>query len=138
MTLAPIVNSDVKAVFNSHPAPVREGLLELRQLVLETAEDTEGVGAIEETLKWGQPSYLTSETKSGSTIRVAAFGDTPGDYAMYFICNTNLVNTFEDMFGDVFTYEPNRALVFNVGGEIPRNELRQCISMALTYHRDKP
>lgn len=102
MTVTPIVNSEVEAVFNSHPAPVREGLLELRQLVLETAEDT------------------------------------PGDYAMYFICNTNLVNTFEDMFGDVFTYEPNRALIFNIGGEIPRNELRQCISMALTYHRDKP
>ena len=41
MTVTPIVNSEVEAVFNSHPAPVREGLLELRQLVLETAEDTE-------------------------------------------------------------------------------------------------
>lgn len=128
---------EVVAVFDSRGPDVRRRLLYLRQLILETAEET-GVGAIEETLKWGQPAYLTSETRSGSTIRVAPTG--PGskyDYAMYFICNTNLVEAFEDLFGDVFTYDGNRALLFNAGDEVPESELRECVAMALTYHRSK-
>jgi hypothetical protein len=116
---------------------VQRRLLFLRQLILETAEEI-GVGAIEETLKWGQPAYLTSETRSGSTIRIAPTG--PGskdDFAMYFICHTNLVEAIQDLFGGVFTYDGNRALLFRAGDELPENQLRECVTMALTYHRSK-
>lgn len=37
---------------------------------MKTAASTDGGGPIEETLKWGDPAYVTSATKSGSTIRV--------------------------------------------------------------------
>lgn len=130
-----IASPDVAAVFASYDAGVRTELLELRQLILATAEETAGVGPITETLKWGQPSYLTSESGSGSTIRVAP--TRPGseyDYAMFFICHTNLVESFKDLFGDVFVYDGNRALLFSVGAERPEDELRACIVMALTYH----
>ena len=40
-------------------------MLRLRQLVLDTAAETEGVDALEETLKGGKLSYLA---KGGSTI----------------------------------------------------------------------
>jgi hypothetical protein len=116
---------------------VQRRLLFLRQLILETAEEI-GVGAIEETLKWGQPAYLTSETRSGSTIRIAPTG--PGskdDFAMYFICHTNLVEAIQGLFGGVFTYDGNRALLFRAGDELPENQLRECVTMALTYHRSK-
>jgi len=40
-------------------------------LIFQTGKGHQGVGALQETLKWGQPSYLTPETKaaarSGST-----------------------------------------------------------------------
>jgi hypothetical protein len=65
-----IKNPEVAAVFNSYPQNIRTKLMFLRQLILETAASTEGVGELEETLKWGEPSYLTSKTKSGSTIRI--------------------------------------------------------------------
>lgn len=105
---------------------------------MDTAERIGGVGPIEETLKWGQPSYLTSATRSGSTIRIAATRPDSGhDYAMYFICSTNLVETFQQLFGDVFTYERNRALLFKVGQQLPVDELKECVAMALTYHRSK-
>lgn len=127
--------TEVAAVFASYADETRRELLILRQLILDTAAETSGVGPIEETLKWGQPSYLTSETGSGSTIRIAPTGSKSGhDYAMYFICHTNLVENFASLFGDVFTYEGNRGLLFAVGSDIPDNELRQCITMALTYH----
>ena len=66
-----IENPQVAAVFNNYPEKMRERLLFLRQLILETAAITEGVGQLEETLKWGEPSYLTPTTKSGSTVRIA-------------------------------------------------------------------
>lgn len=133
-----IANSDVAAAFASYPEPVTEALLALRRLIFDTAVETPEAGAIEETLKWGQPSYLTSATRSGSTIRVAPTNaDSHYDYAMYFICSTNLVQSFRVMFGDVFEYDGDRALLFTVGTEVPENELRQCVEMALTYHLTK-
>lgn len=133
-TLAPVAPAVLELLDSCDPF-VRRRLLRLRQLILETAEDTE-VGAIEETLKWGQPSYLTSETRSGSTIRIAPTrSGSTDDYAMYFICRTNLVHAFQGLFGDIFTYEDNRALLFKVGEQLPVDELRVCVAMALTYHQ---
>lgn len=133
--LSPIAAADVAAVFASYPDAVRPDLLALRELILDTADATDGVGAVEETLKWGQPSYLTPETRSGSTIRIAPTGaKSTHDYAMYFICHTNLVEDFEGLFGDVLTYEGNRALLFTLGAKLPDDELRECVAMALTYH----
>ena len=135
---ASIAAPEVAALFASYPDAVRRALLGLRQLILDTADATAGVGAIEEALKWGQPSFITSETRSGSTIRIAPTGPkSTHDYAMYFICHTNLVENFEVLFGDVFTYEGNRALLFSLGATIPENELRECVAMALTYHLAK-
>ena len=109
----------------------------LRQLIFEVAADTEGVGELTETLKWGQPSYLTENTKSGSTIRIGKEKKTEGDYAIYFKCQTSLVSTFKDRYKSQFRYEGNRAIVFRQNDKIPVNELRQCIAMALTYHLRK-
>lgn len=129
---------EVSATFDSYDSGVRAGLLDLRHLILATAEETDGVGRIEETLKWGQPSYLTAETQSGSTVRLAPTGDkSEHDYAMFFICHTNLVDRFRAQFGDALTYDGDRALLFSVGDRLPENELRECVAMALTYHLTK-
>ena len=54
----------VDAVFNAYPQTTRTRLKALRRLILDTAKTTKGVGRIEQALKWGQPSFLTPETKS--------------------------------------------------------------------------
>ncbi len=92
---------------------------------------------IEETLKWGEPAYVTSETKSGSTVRIDWKKSKPGQYFMYFICTTNLVETFKTMFPNDFKYEGNRALVFSEDEEIPMDSLAICVAAALTYQRNK-
>lgn len=128
----------VAEVFNSYPDELRSRLLALRQLILDTADGLEGVGPIEETLKWGQPSFLTSETRAGSTIRIAPAGSrSTHDYGVYFICSTNLVSSFQNVFGDLFDYEKNRALLFLLNDALPTDELSVCIAMALTYHLSK-
>ena len=65
--MSKIDNPEVARVFDGYPEPMRKKMMRLRQLVLDTASETEGVNAPEETLKWGEPSYLT---KDGSTIRM--------------------------------------------------------------------
>ena len=111
-----------------------EKLRELRKLVLDVATQTEGVGEIEECLKWGQPSFVTVKPKSGSTIRIDTVKDSDTQYAMYFICNTNLVERFREVYPAAFHYQGNRAIVFDVSDPVPVEVLRHCIAMALTYH----
>lgn len=127
-------NPKVEVVFNNYPSPFREKLNILRQLILDTAEETEGVDELEETLKWGEPSYLA---KKGSTVRLDWKKSKPDHYAIYFKCTSKLVETFRAIYGDKFSYEKNRAIMFKPEDEVPVAELKHCISMALTYHRVK-
>ena len=127
----------VDAVFDTYPAPLKAKLLALRRLIFETARTTAGVGALEETLKWGQPSYLTTATKSGSTVRIDQVKSTPGGYAIYFHCQTDLVETFRQLYPTEFTYGGNRSILLNAKDTIPEPALRYCIALALTYHLNK-
>ena len=131
----------VEAAFDAYLKPLKPKLLALRRLILDTAKATRGVGALEETLKWGQPSYLTPETKSGSTIRIDRIKSAAGQYAMYFHCQTNLVETFRELYPDEFSYGGNRCIILNAVDDVPEPALRHCVALALTYHlnrRKKP
>lgn len=128
------INPQVKDVFDLYPEFVKEQMLYLRRLVLLVAEETKEVEEIEETLKWGEPSYLT---KYGSTLRMDWKSKTPNQFAMYFKCTSQLVPTFKIVFKDLFNFEKNRAILFELDQEIPENELKQCIKLALTYHKVK-
>ncbi len=127
----------VAAVFGHYPAELHTPLMALRQLIFETAARTEGVGKLEETLKWGQPAYLTNESKSGSTIRLDQIKSRPGKYALYFHCQTTLVDSFREMYPDEFDFEKNRALIMDVRHAVPHQALGHCIAMALTYHLNR-
>ncbi|MFB9262770.1 DUF1801 domain-containing protein [Bradyrhizobium erythrophlei] len=124
------------ALFGGYPAPVKAKLLALRRLILDTAKATRGVGALEETLKWGQPSYLTAETGSGSTIRIDQVKPATDQYAVYFHCQTNLVETFRELDPEL-RYSGNRAILLNVADKVPETALRHCVALALTYHLNK-
>lgn len=132
-----INNPEVAAVFDSYPKHIRDKLMVLRQLILETAAATDRVGDIEETLKWGEPSYLTPQTKSGSTIRLGWKAAEADHYAMYFKCTANLVPAFRERFPTEFTYGGDRSIVFKLDEQVPVKELRSCIALALTYHLNK-
>lgn len=133
----PFDDPSVAAVFDAYPKPVRDKLLALRSLIVEAAAATPGVGPIEETLKWGQPSYLTPQTKSGTTVRIDAMKGTPNRYALYVHCQTKLIDAFREVYPDELTYEGNRAILFDVEEPLPVEPVRHCIAQALTYHLRK-
>jgi Domain of unknown function (DU1801) len=133
----PFQNPNVARVFETYPPHICEQLLKLRQIIFETAANTDGVGMLEETLKWGEPAYVTSETRSGSTVRIDWKKAHPEQYFMYFHCQTNLVETFRDLFPDELSFEGNRAIVFQCGEPILFEAISFCIAASLTYHLDK-
>ncbi len=126
-----------KLDFSIYPKPVRKQLLALRQMIFDVAKKTSGVVKLEEALRWGQPSYLTPETGSGSTIRIDHIKNEPGKYAMYFICTSGLIEDFKELYKDEMKFVGNRSIVFDVGDRLPEAALRHCISLALTYHLRK-
>jgi len=128
-------DAQVAAAFRAYPRGVAAKLRALRRLIFDVASRTDGVGELEETLKWGQPSYLTTSTRSGSTIRIDRVKAEHGRYAMYFHCRTSLVDTFRRLYPRTFTFEGNRAILFDAHDPIPAKALRHCIALALTYHR---
>lgn len=128
----PFRDPAVEARFVSFPEPRRSGLLALRQLIFETAETTPGIGELEETLKWGQPAYLTPETRAGSTIRLGL--PKAGGYAIYAHCQTTIISDFRSLFPDDFDYEGNRAVLFDDDETPAADKLRLLIRRALTYH----
>jgi len=130
-------DADVKAAFAAYPASVKADLLRLRDLVFDVAANTEGVGPLQETLKWRQPSHLTPQSKSGSTIRLDAIARQPGRYALYFHCQSGLVDHFRALYPDKFKFEGKRALLFETGKKLPEKPLRHCIALALTHHLRK-
>ena len=126
-----------KLDFSVYPKPVQTKLRALRQMIFDVAKKTSGVGKLEEALRWGQPSYLTPETGSGSTIRIDHIKNEPDKYAMYFICTSGLIEDFKELYKDEMKFVGNRSIVFDVGDRLPEAALRHCISLALTYHLRK-
>jgi hypothetical protein len=133
-----IQGTQVSRVFEACPMPMRATLLSLRGLIFEVAAGHPSVGALEETLKWGEPAYLTSATRSGSTIRLAWKAKQPDRVSMFFNCQTNLIETFRTLFPSGLQFVGNREIYFTEGQELPRAELALCIEAALTYHLRGP
>lgn len=127
-------NPKVDEIFANYPEAVRSKMQFLRELVIETAEETDGIEELEECLKWGEPSFVT---KNGSTLRMDWKAKTPEQYAMYFQCSSRLVSTFKAVFNRSFQYEGNRAIVFQLNQKINERELKLCIKAALSYHKVK-
>lgn len=129
-----VTDPRVEEVFDNYPDNIRPKIDALRQLILDSATEVAGVDKLEETLKWGEPSYLT---KHGSTIRIDWKPKSPEQYAIYFKCTSKLVPTFKEVYGDFFKYENTRAILFDLDEMLPANELKQCIAAALMYHKVK-
>lgn len=133
----PSINPEVEAVFNSYPQNMIPKLLFLRQLIFETAVSLNNLGDIEETLKWGEPSYLTKKSNMGSTVRLGWKAKKAEQYSIFFKCTANLVPAFKEKFPQTFTYGGDRSIDFHLNNDVPVTELKQCIALALTYHRNK-
>jgi hypothetical protein len=113
-----------------YPQNVILKLKELRSLILETAKDL-SIPIIEETLKWNEPSFVV---KGGSTLRYDWKEKSPQHVNLYFKCTSKIIPSIKSYYGDKFEYENNRAIYFDLDNDIPIQETKKCISLALKYH----
>jgi len=110
-------------------------LTHLRKLVHKTAGDLPEVGEITEALRWNQFSFLTE--KSGSTFRIDGKRNDANVVAMYFHCQSGLIDQFKTHYAKELKFEGNRAIILDVNEKLPVAALRHCISLALTHHLRK-
>jgi len=128
---------EITAAVGGYPNAAHTKFRGLRQLIFETAAHIPEVGEVTETLKWGQPSYLTEKSRSGSTIRLAWSPKFAAYVGMYLNCQTTLVETMRTIYPNTFTFEGNRGLLMRLDEPVPAEAAEHCITLALTYHSRK-
>jgi hypothetical protein len=133
--MARALPQNVAAAYDAFPAPAKAALLHVRALIFETAAQQD-VGQIEETLKWGEPAYLTAP-RIGSTVRLGWKKKQPDHGAIFLNCQTTLIGDLRAAFGGELTFQGNRAILLPLANMPPDAVVGMCISAALTYHRAK-
>lgn len=128
---APPPERAVAQRFEQYDRPVRDALLELRELVFDVAAQDAQIGPLDETLKWNEPACLS---KSGTTLRLSLHKSGKNRIGLYFHCQTDLADRYRELYGDVLEIDGQRAIVLEADGEWPEQALRHAIAMALTYH----
>lgn len=115
-------------------APAQRGpLMAVREIIFEVAETCPEIGSVEETLRWGEPAYVTTKRRTGSTIRLAVEKGS-GQPALFFDCKTTLVEGFRQQFGEDMQFVKNRAVLLGDNPEMQAEAIAICIRAALRYH----
>lgn len=128
----PIEDLAVAALYKSYPEPVRAKLIQLRQMIYTLAEEDEHIGTVEETLKWGVPSYQTKAPKSGTPVRLQWL-ETKAQYGIFVHCQTTLIESFKPSCTGL-KYDKNRGILFHQNEEFPEGDIEVFLRSALTYH----
>lgn len=133
--IPPFASAAVEAAFAAFPKRQRSALLRLRREIFACADATDGVGPIEETLKWGQPAYVPLQSRSGTTLRLGV--PRTGGIALWVPCQTTVISDARAVFPTEFDYEGNRGVHFPETGPEHMGPVRALIAAALTYHARK-
>ncbi|WP_018417035.1 DUF1801 domain-containing protein [Teredinibacter turnerae] len=120
----------VQEKYLTYPVAAQRYFLELRQMILDTAANYK-LGRVEETLKWGEPSYCVIK---GSPLRIDWKSKYPDCISVYFNCNTLLVETFRELYCSELELHGNREIRLSLDAPLPIAVLQQCCFMALRYH----
>lgn len=129
----PPIPPEIEQAFGGYPDRVAEMLQSLRTLIFTTWAETNIDAPLTETLKWGQPAYLPSRPRIGSTIRLGATKD-QSKAALFVHCQTTILSDFRDIYPNALQTEGNRAVLLDPGQPFPE-PLSHLIASALTYHK---
>lgn len=111
--------------------PCNDRYEEIKRLITQAAAEVPEIGPIDETVKWGQPSFGPIKPGVGSSVRIETRPD--GEFGLMFICTTGLVDEFRSIYGDALQFEGNRAIVLKEGHLAEQDALKHCIQLALTH-----
>lgn len=121
---------EVTTTLSNHPKKIGKKLLQMRELIHSVGQEIPEVQCVDESLKWGQPSFAHNPKKIGSSIRLDRKDD---GVSLYFICTTTLVEDFKEVYPETFNYVGNREIHIKMDDEFDEDALKHCIAMTLTY-----
>lgn len=116
-----------------YPENAKLYLHQLRQWIFELTEQ-HNLGSVDEAVKWGEASFAV---KTGSPIRMDWKAKAPEQVSLFFNCQTKLVDTFRELYGEQFTLMGNREIVLPLNQPLPEEIIKHCLLLALTYKRVK-
>ena len=140
-TSAPSILSAIKKAYDAYNKDDRKVLLAVRDMIYATASTDERIGTLTETLKWGEPAYLTEATGAGSTLRLGYSKLVQGP-AMFVSCSTPLLRHLKSLDTEgTLDYFGLRDIAIPQSGEVwtpqQKKMLQTCILETFTYHLNK-
>lgn len=129
----PFAHPETAAAFDAVADPLAcGGMARLRTLIFETAADLPQIGQLQEALRWGQPAYLTPDTRAATTLRLGV--PKTARFALFVHCRTSLISDFTAAFPGWDRVEGSRAVLFDDPDQIDPLRHGWLIRRALTYH----
>jgi hypothetical protein len=136
MTLQlPPMSHPVQQAFAACTGSCQTGMHHLRRLIFTTAAAHPQIGRVVEDLRWGQPAYLTPDTRAACSLRIGPHHD--GGFALLVHCQTHLIADFLAGPGVGHRTEGTRAVLYRTVAEIADDPIILLIAGALTYHQRK-
>ena len=127
MIIKDALPTQIAKFFDAMPVDVAQLLRDARLEIFRISGEAEGIGPLTETLKWGEPAYLTEAPKTGTTLRLGQIG---GRAAVMVPCSTTIIEDARAVFGEQPEFSGKRGLI--LGGE--RQVFDYVVNAALTYH----
>lgn len=113
--------------------PAQQALWACRTLFHEIADEN-NLGTLDETLKWGQPSWRPSRPRTGSTLRISWSEGAPDELALFVDCKTDLAERMRETYPDLPRNDGSRALAISLRKPLPEQALAHLAEMTFSYH----
>ena len=135
MAMPPIA-PDLLNTFALWPDAAQSRAFDIRTLCWRVAEAAD-IGALSESLKWGQPAWRPLRSRTGSTLRLSWDANAPQRLDLFVDCKTDLAARVIDRFPAIFGSDGRRRLTLPTDGPLPEDALWFLAEQTLTYHRTK-
>jgi len=119
----------------SHWSPAAQALLwRCRRLFHDVAASAD-TGRLDETLKWGQPSWRPVKPRTGTTLRMGWDANSPERLSFFVDCKTDLAARMRDIYPDLPLNDGQRHLGILVDAVFLQQAITHLAEMTFTYHR---
>jgi hypothetical protein len=115
------------------PKPARDAFEQCRNW-FHTIADEAGAGPLDESPKWGQPSWRPRKPRTGSTLRLSWSPKSPDTLTAYVDCKSTLAATMADLY-PTLPNDGNRAIALDLRQPLPKDALCHLAALTFTYHR---
>ena len=116
--------------------PAQQALWRCRTL-FHLIADENGLGDLDEALKWGQPAWRPKRPRTGSTLRMGWSEVTPDQLALYVDCKTDLAQRMYSLYPDLPRNDGRRALAISLAQAFPEQAMAHLAEMTFSYHLKK-